>query len=93
MAPEALGRPEGKWHAAPETYEYFGKHKESLTAKYDAWTETFAAWKEVCLHTEVSAVHMHARTLPAHARTPAPPDQRRTLQTGGNSFQPRSPRR
>ena len=45
-AREALGLPEDKWYVSPETYEYFGKHKESLTAKYDAWTETFAAWKE-----------------------------------------------
>jgi len=45
-AREALGLPEDKWYVSPETYEYFGKHKESLVAKYDAWTETFAAWKE-----------------------------------------------
>jgi len=44
-AREALGLPEQKWYVSPETYDYFGKHKEELKGKYAAWQETFAAWK------------------------------------------------
>merc|ERR1719453_1970441 len=44
-AREALGLPaDDKWYVSPDTYDFFGKHKEGLKAKYDAWQETFAAW-------------------------------------------------
>jgi transketolase len=44
-ARESLGLPEEKWYVSPETYDFFGKHKEALKGKYDGWQETFAAWK------------------------------------------------
>ena len=34
-----------KWFVSPETYDYFGKHKEALKADYGKWQETFGAWK------------------------------------------------
>jgi len=42
---EALGLPEQKWFVSPETYDYFGKHKEELKGKYDAWQSTYSEWK------------------------------------------------
>jgi len=45
-ARESLGLPEDKWFVSPETYEFFGKHKAELKAKYDAWQSTYGSWKE-----------------------------------------------
>jgi len=45
-ARESLGLPaDDKWFVSPETYDYFGKHKEALKADYAKWQETFGAWK------------------------------------------------
>merc|ERR1719453_806196 len=45
-AREALGLPaDNKWFVSPETYEFFGKHKEELVSKYDEWGKTYDAWK------------------------------------------------
>ena len=45
-ARESLGLPaDDKWFVSPETYDYFGKHKEALKADYGKWQETFGAWK------------------------------------------------
>jgi len=44
-ARESLGLPaDDKWYVSPDTYAFFGEHKKALTAKYDAWQETFSAW-------------------------------------------------
>merc|ERR1719161_1490438 len=44
-ARESLGLPaDDKWYVSPETYDFFGKHKADLKAKYDTWMETKAAW-------------------------------------------------
>merc|ERR1719478_1519923 len=44
-ARESLGLPEDKWFVSPETYDFFGKRKEELKGKYDAWQKTYADWK------------------------------------------------
>merc|ERR1719393_654274 len=44
-AREALGLPADKWHVSKDTYDFFGKHQESLVAAYDTWQSTFSAWK------------------------------------------------
>ena len=44
-AREALGLPADKWHVSKDTYEFFSKHQEALTASYDSWQSTFSAWK------------------------------------------------
>merc|ERR1719217_1749043 len=43
---EALGLPSGElFHVSSDTYDFFGKRKAELAAKYDAWKATFAAWE------------------------------------------------
>merc|ERR1712127_599326 len=44
-AREALGLPADKRHVSKDTYEFFSKHQEALTASYDSWQSTFSAWK------------------------------------------------
>uniref|UniRef100_A0A0G4GMM2 transketolase n=1 Tax=Chromera velia CCMP2878 TaxID=1169474 RepID=A0A0G4GMM2_9ALVE len=44
-ARKALGLPEEKWYVSPETYDFFGKHREEQKKKYEEWQNTFAAWK------------------------------------------------
>jgi transketolase len=44
-ARENLGLPEEKFYVSPETYDFFGKRKAELKAKYDAWMATFAEWE------------------------------------------------
>ena len=43
---KALGLPDEKWYVSPETYSFFGDHKEALKKKYSAWQETYAAWQK-----------------------------------------------
>ncbi len=43
---KALGLPDETFFVAPETREYFAKHKEQLKASYAAWEKTYKAWRE-----------------------------------------------
>jgi len=45
-ARKALGLPDETFFVAPETREYFAKHKEKLKADYAKWEKTYKAWRE-----------------------------------------------
>merc|ERR1719478_1973891 len=91
-ARESLGLPEDKWFVSPETYDFFGKRKEELKGKYDAWQKTYADWKAANPSMATSFEDAVAGKTPADLMSMMPSytigDQIATRQAGADCIQP-----
>merc|ERR1719478_726164 len=91
-ARESLGLPEDKWFVSPETYDFFGKRKEELKGKYDAWQKTYADWKGANPAMAASFEDAVAGKTPADLMSMMPSytvgDQIATRQAGADCIQP-----
>ena len=91
-AREALGLPaDSKWFVSPDTYDYFGKHKEALKGTYDEWNTTLEAWKKANPEKATAlqdAIDCKVPDLMSAMPTYAAGDQIATRNAGADCIQP-----
>ena len=74
-ARKGLGLPDAPFYVSPEVQSYFSERSKTLSARYEAWLETFKAWqqKNPELASVLGTSTASAHTLPKETAHKTPP--------------------